>query len=161
MSGGFITKMRDWLQRLFGKKKPKEIETPASVAIELPEEVVSLDYFTQARHFLYKEGRPVGRPRSRRHSDIRCIQVNSFSDAYCFFLRLCDQRQIKFRQVAGYVHFELKHSDETVIFDLTDKIGGKPQGTLAVLKINKEETDIPMTEIEFVQPKITYKNENN
>lgn len=153
MSGGFISKAVDWLRRLFGWKRCKERETPDTGAIELPEDVVSLDYFVQARHFLYKEGRPVGRPRSRRHPNIRCIQVDGFSEAYCFFLRLCDQRQIVFRRAAGYFHFELKHSDKTVIFDLTDKISGKPQGTLAVLKINKEETDIPMTEIEFVQSK--------
>lgn len=161
MSGGFIKKAVDWLRKLFGWKRYKEREKPIPAVMELPNDVVSLDYFVQARHFLYKEGRPVGRPRSRRHPDIRCIQVDSFSQAYCFFLRLCDQRQVVFRRVAGYFHFELKHSDKTVIFDLTDKISGKPQGTLAILKINKEETDIPITEIEFVQSKKKYKNEDN
>lgn len=161
MSGGFILKSAIWLRRLLGGKKRKEKEAQVMVTTELPEDNISSDYSVQARRFLYNEGHPVGRPCNHRRPDIRRIEVNSFTEAYCFFLRLCDQRQIVFRQAAGYFHYELKYSDKTVIFDLTDKIGGKPQGTLAVLMINEEEIDMPMTEIEFVQLKNKDKNEDN
>lgn len=153
MLGGFIIKAVGWLRWLFGWNKYKERETPSGVDPELPPGAVTLDKYVQARRFLYEGGCPVGRPHSR-HPDIRRIYVKSFSEAYCFFLRLCDQRQIAVRQAAGSLHYEVQLSDKTVIFDLTDKIHGKAPGTLAVLKINTEETDMPIKEIEFVQPKI-------
>ena len=154
MSLGFITRVADWLRSLFGQKKRmenhRERESPVPVEIELPESVVTLDNYIQARRFLYKEGSPVGRLRSHRHPDIRCIPVRNFAEAYCFFIRLCDQRLIVLRQAAGILHYECRLADGTVLFDLTDRIRGKPQGTIAVLKINWAEFDAQIAEIEFV-----------
>lgn len=153
MPSGFLVKVADWLRKLFGWKKQGKKASTVIIEKDIPGSSTVHDNFIRPRHFLLKGGNPVGRSRSRRHPDIRCVTVDNFTGAYRFFIRLCDQRLIVFRQVAGVMHYELKLSDGTVIFDLTDKTTGRPQGTVAVLRINKEKSGVQIKEIEFVQSK--------
>lgn len=161
MLGGFIKKTIDWWRKLFRRNERQERKAPVPIEKALPEGERKLpesfsvrDDFVRARCFLLKEDRlPAGRSRRSRRPDIRCIPVRNFTEAYCFFIRLCDQRSFVFRQAAGILHYEARLSGGTVLFDLTDKIRGKPPGTLAVLKINKAALDTQIAEIEFIQTK--------
>lgn len=153
MAGSLLAKAVGWLRKLFrGEKAENPVssiyrENEASIPPAIPE------FYLQGHRFLLQDGHPVGRQRSRRHSGIRCLPVKNFAEAYCFFIRLCDQRRIILRQAGGYLHYELLSKKKTVIFDLTDRIIGKPPGTIAVLKVNAAIVGIEVTEIEFVELK--------
>lgn len=63
----------------------------------------------QARYFLLRNNKPVGKPFSYYHPEIRIVHVGSFVNAFLFFLRMCDQRLLTYRQTGEYLHLSLIH----------------------------------------------------
>lgn len=149
MFDGFIKRMTDWLRKLFQRKK--KMGLPALLQEETQEAVIVLDEFAKARHFLYEGKGLIGCPHSRRYPEIRSLPVKNFAEAYRFFIKLCDQRQLVRINVAGSLHYRIQLSDGTIIFDLTDKVSGRQVGTLAVLKINTVKFTGQISEIEFIK----------
>lgn len=54
--------------------------------------------------FLLRNNKPVGKPFSYYHPEIRIVHVGSFVNAFLFFLRMCDQRLLTYRQTGEYLH---------------------------------------------------------
>lgn len=160
MAFGFVKKTTNGLCKLFKQQKPegnsklnpRRNRFPVTSPSEVREGFAAPHSLVQAHRLLFEINCPPRRsPHRRRHPDIRCMPVKNFAEAYRFFIRLFDQRYLSIRQSAGILHYQMQLSDGTVIFDLTDKVTGKPPGTVAVLKINKILYGMQLAEIEFIQ----------
>ncbi|MCC8088689.1 MAG: hypothetical protein LIO79_05430 [Rikenellaceae bacterium] len=83
-------------------------------------------------------------------SSIRIIKVRDFTDALCFFLRLCDQRLLKLsvKKDSLHVHFQLPANRGTVEFSDSNSCPQTPN-LLAVVLLDIPE--ITLREIRFVR----------
>lgn len=86
---------------------------------------------------------------SRRHPDIRVVTVERFSDAYRHLLRMCDQKQLSHRYGAGHYYHTVTLPEEYGQLILTDNVGLRRDGAIAVLKINVADTTLLVKEIRY------------
>ena len=98
---------------------------------------------------------------SRRHPDIRLFPVENFTDTYRFLLRICNQRLLTFRHVSGYFHCSVSLMGNEGKLELTDQVGNRKGGTIAVLKIDIDGISPQVKEIRFVTTKKNQENEND
>lgn len=86
---------------------------------------------------------------SRRHPEIKILIVQRFSDAYRHFLRIGDQKQLNHRYGAGYYYHTVTLPEEYGQLILTDNVGFRRDGTIAVLKINVADPTLLVKEIRY------------
>lgn len=104
----------------------------------------------QARYFLLRNNKPVGKPFSYYHPEIRIVHVGSFVNAFLFFLRMCDQRLLTYRQTGEYLHCTAVFPDESGNLYFTNKVTCRnKENTVAVLKIDYVGLKPKITEIRF------------
>lgn len=102
----------------------------------------------QAQCFLFKEGRPIGKPFGRR-SEIRIVYVNNFVESFLFFLRLCDQRLLDCRRVGGHLTCTAVFPDGNGSLTFTDKVSCRNKAVIAILKIEVSGLQPRLSEIRF------------
>lgn len=98
---------------------------------------------------------------SRRYPDVRLFPVENFTDTYRFLLRICNQRLLTFRYVSGYFHCSVSLMENEGKLELTDRVGNRKGGTIAVLKIDIDGISPQVKEIRFVSTKKNQENEND
>lgn len=104
----------------------------------------------QARYFLLRNNKLVGKPFSYYHPEIRIVHVGSFVNAFLFFLRMCDQRLLTYRQTGEYLHCTAVFPDESGNLYFTNKVTCRNrENTVAVLKIDYVGLKPKITEIRF------------
>lgn len=107
--------------------------------------------------FLLRNNKPVGKPFSYYHPEIRIVHVGSFVNAFLFFLRMCDQRLLTYRQTGEYLHCTAVFPDESGNLYFTNKVTCRNrENTVAVLKIDYVGLKPKITEIRF---ELNIKNE--
>lgn len=109
----------------------------------------------QAQCFLFKEGKPIGKPFGRR-SEIRIVYVNNFVESFLFFLRLCDQRLLDCRRVGGHLNCTAVFPDGNGRLTFTDKVSCRNKAVIAILKIEMSGLQPQLSEIRF---EIKHKND--
>lgn len=109
----------------------------------------------QAQCFLFKEGKPIGKPFGRR-SEIRTVYVNNFVESFLFFLRLCDQRLLDCRRVGGHLNCTAVFPDGSGSLTFTDKVSCRCKAVIAILKIETSGLQPQLNEIRF---EIKHKND--
>lgn len=102
----------------------------------------------QAQYFLFKAGKPIGKPFGRR-SEIRIVYVNNFVEAFLFFLRLCDQRLLDYRQTGGHLDCTATFPDGNGHLVFTDRATCRSKAVIAVLKVEITGLQPRLSEIRF------------
>lgn len=129
-----------------------EADTIAGVEIESdPEgkpESGSDNCVKQAQYFLFKEGKPIGKPFGR-HPEIRIVYVNNFVESFLFFLRLCDQRLLTYRQTGGHLDCTAAFPDGNGSLTFTDRATCRNKSVIAVLKVEISGLHPRLSEIRF------------
>lgn len=55
---------------------------------------------------LFPAGKAIGQPFTSKQTDIRMLRVESYKDAYDFFIRLCDNpNSLRFYKRNGYIYY--------------------------------------------------------
>ena len=88
----------------------------------------------QAQCFLFKGGKPIGKPFGR-HPEIRIVYVDNFVESFLFFLRLCDQRLLTYRQVGGHLDCTAAFPGGSEFLTFTDRVTCRNKAVIAVLKV--------------------------
>lgn len=155
MKLNFFKRLVDLFRQPFKKEKP---ETVAEAVIVDEAETAakpggiprtgSENCMKQARYFLFKEGRPIGRPFGRR-SEIRIVYVNNFVESFLFFLRLCDQRLLTYRQAGGHLDCTATFPDGSGRLIFTDRTTCRNKAVIAVLKLEINGLYPRLSEIRF------------
>ncbi|SEF52957.1 hypothetical protein [Parabacteroides chinchillae] len=101
-------------------------------------------------YFLLKNQSPIGKAKSKRHPEIRIIKVSSFTDAYLFFLRMCDQRLLETRKAADYLYYSVTFPNGKGYIELSDKVGNIHKNTVAILKVKIPDLKPIFSEIRFI-----------
>ena len=97
-----------------------------------------------------KDNKLVGKPLSSYHPEIRIIHVDSFVNAFLFFLRMCDQRLLTYRQTGEHLHCTAVFPDESGNLYFTNKVTCRnKENTVAVLKIDYMGLKPRISEIRF------------
>jgi len=86
----------------------------------------------------------------RRNPEVRSVKAGSFSDAYCFFLRMCDRRQMTYRRCGGYSIVSAALPGNAGIVELTDRCGGFDKRVVAEMKIDVPALSPNVSKIKFV-----------
>lgn len=102
----------------------------------------------QARYFLFKEGKPIGKPFGHR-SEIRIVYVNNFVESFLFFLRLCDQRLLTYRQAGGHLDCTAAFPEGNGSLTFTDRNTCHNKEVIAVLKVEISGLRPRLSEIRF------------
>lgn len=135
---GWIKSIGDFVRKLFRRKKqmdePEIVAEPSSFCLE---RICAQTMHRSLRVY------------SRRHPDVRVLPVGSFTDAYRHFLRMCDQRLLTHRYGAGHYYHTVTLPDERGQLVLTDNVGYRKDGAIAVLKINVADAAIQVREIRY------------
>lgn len=110
----------------------------------------TLLFFASYADFFLRNNKPVGKPFSYYHPEIRIVHVGSFVNAFLFFLRMCDQRLLTYRQTGEYLHCTAVFPDESGNLYFTNKVTCRnKENTVAVLKIDYVGLKPKITEIRF------------
>lgn len=162
MKQNFFKQLADFLRQLF-KKEEKEAtfviaeqqeaiaETETAVEEKAVKDIArdtSEKCVKQMRCFLFKGDKPIGKPFGRR-SEIRVVYVNNFVESFQFFLRLCDQRLLTFRQTGGHLDCTATFPDGSGNLTFTDKVTCRNKAVIAVLKIEIISLQSQLSEIRF------------
>jgi len=138
----------NWLKKLFARKSTSK-KLPVFENTESNKQAVSCTL--QINQILFQTLQNAGKAYRKRFPSIRVIQVNSFADAYCFFLDLCDPKQIKYKHVAGYLYYKVDLPKQSGTLILTDKTKKRPSGMIALLQLNIQGENNSISEIRFIQ----------
>ena len=132
--------------------KTEEKETVTAIAEQqtttVETENVSGNCVKQAQNFLYNGNKPIGKPFGRR-TEIRIVYVNNFTEAFLFFLRLCDQRLLDYRQTGDHVDCTAAFPNGEGTLAFTDKVNCRNKAVIAVLKIQITGLQPRLSEIRF------------
>lgn len=120
MSGSWIGRIRNFFKRMFRWKTGNTVPLPDVTFLERIRCKV-LDGSLK----IY----------SGRHPDIRVVAVGSFVDAYRHFISMSDQKQLTYRYGAGHYYYTVTLPRDYGRLILTDNVGFRRDGTVAVLKI--------------------------
>lgn len=134
----WIRIIRDFVRKLFWRKtkKARQLAVPFSGSPYLERiRAQTMDQSLKAY--------------SRRHPDIKIVAVQSFSDAYRHLLRIGDQKQLSHRYGAGHYYHTVTLPEEYGQLILTDNVGFRGDGAIAVLKINVADTTLLVKEIRY------------
>ena len=128
-----------------------EVDNADEITINEPSVAMSaVKCAEQARYFLLKDNKLVGKPLSSYHPEIRIIHVDSFVNAFLFFLRMCDQRLLTYRQTREHLHCTAVFPDESGNLYFTNKVTCRnKENTVAVLKIDYMGLKPRISEIRF------------
>lgn len=102
----------------------------------------------QAQCFLFKGGKPIGKPFGR-HPEIRIVYVNNFVESFLFFLRLCDQRLLTYRQTGGHLDCTAAFPGGREFLTFTDRVTCRNKAVIAVLKVEICGLQPRLSEIRF------------
>lgn len=102
----------------------------------------------QAQRFLFKKGKPIGKPFGR-HTEVRIVYVNNFVESFLFFLRLCDQRLLTYRHRGGHLNCTAVFPDGSGHLTFTDKVTCRNKAVVAVLKLEISGMQSQLSEIRF------------
>lgn len=105
------------------------------------------------KYLLLNDGQAIGKAYSSTHPDIRIVSAKNFSDAYRFFIKLCDQRLLRYRQVRGHLFYKIELPDNIGNLELSDKINKKNDRIVAVIRTDITEITPHVKEIRFMKPK--------
>ena len=86
---------------------------------------------------------------SGRHPDIRVATVGSFADAYRHLISMSDQKRLTFHYGAGHYYYTITLPEDYGQLILTDNVGFRRDGTVAVLKIQVAEIMPLVKEIRY------------
>ena len=86
---------------------------------------------------------------SHRYPETRVVTVECFSDAYRHLLRMCDQKQLSYRYRAGYCYHTVTLPEGYGCLVLTDNVGYRKDGSIAILKIDVADAAIQVKEIRY------------
>lgn len=86
----------------------------------------------------------------RRNPEVRSAKAERFSDAYGFFLRMCDKRQLTCRRCGGYSIVSAALPENAGIVELTDRCGGFDKRVVAEMKIEVPALSPNVSKIKFV-----------
>lgn len=160
MNMKFFQRLAEKIRRSFGKDKLRttapderqrqplpEVEKPSATVVT-NSSIAADNCVKQACNFLYKGDKPIGKSFGRR-SEIRVVYVNSFVEAFLFFLRLCDQRLLSCRQKCGHLDCSAVFPDGRGSLFFTDKVRCRNKAVIALLKIEIKELQPQLSEIRF------------
>lgn len=86
---------------------------------------------------------------SGRHPDIRVATVGSFADAYRHLISMSDQKRLTFHYGAGHYYYTVTLPEDYGQLILTDNVGFRRDGAVAVLKIQVAEIMPLVKEIRY------------
>ena len=125
-----------------------EVETGVEAKPENSPGANSDNCVKQAQYFLFKGGKPIGKPFGRR-SEIRIVYVNNFVESFLLFLRLCDQRLLTYRQTGGHLDCTAAFPDGNGSLTFTDRVACRNKAVIAVLKVEISGLQPRLSEIRF------------
>ncbi len=123
MSGSWISSIGNFFKRIFRRKTEKTVPLP------------DMSFLENLRGRLLDASLKVD---SARRPDIRVVAVDSFVDAYRHFISMCDQKRFTYRYGAGYYYYTVTLPAGYGQLVLTDNVGFRRDGAVAVLRIEVE-----------------------
>lgn len=88
------------------------------------------------------------KPYRRRMPEVRRVEVDGFTDAYRFWLRLCGRHSFSCKCSGGHVRYNATTGGKPGTMELTDKTGSSD--TVAVLRIGGTASGGQVREIRFI-----------
>lgn len=98
---------------------------------------------------LFPGGRPVGQPFSRFHPNIRMLRVDSYAEAYDWFVYSCDNITLCTDTLSPYRYYRSSYKDGFLIF--TDKINPNTHEVAVLLIFSDSLLNKGISEIHFVE----------
>lgn len=156
MTINFFKRLAEKIRQPFRKQELEPVPVPIEKEKLTTEEPATKDADTacsgkhtkQVREFLFKGNEPIGKPFGRR-TEIRVLYVNSFVEAFLFFLRLCDQRLLDCRQTENHLDCHATFPDGSGKLAFTDKVTCRNKAVIAMLKIEICGLQPQISEIRF------------
>lgn len=155
MKLNFFKRLVEKIRQPFKKEEPEiipdpvvEVDAEAEAEPEAPSKESSDNCVKQAHYFLFKGGKPIGKPFGRR-AEIRIVYVNNFVESFLFFLRLCDQRLLTYRQTGGHLDCTATFPDGNGSLTFTDRATCRNKAVIAVLKVEISGLQPKLSEIRF------------
>ncbi|WP_455671597.1 hypothetical protein [Phocaeicola sp.] len=159
MKMNFFKWLAEKIRQPFKKEEPPSIFAPIEKEATEPQSATesaeenaeprrSGKYTKQAQNCLFKDKAPIGKPFGHR-AEIRVLYVNNFVEAFLFFLRMCDQRLLDYRQAGGHLSCHATFPDGSGKLAFTDKVTCRNKAVIAVLKIEICGLQPQISEIRF------------
>lgn len=99
---------------------------------------------------LFPDGKPIGQPFSRFHTDIRIMRVGSYGEAYDWFASVCDRDITLYTDtLSQYRYYRLRYEDGFLIF--TDKVNPDTHEVAVLLVFSDSVINKGISEIRFVE----------
>lgn len=134
MSGSWIGRIRDFFKKIFRWKTGNTVPLSDAAFLE------------RIRCKVLDRSLKID---SGRHPDIRVVAVHSFVDAYRHFISMSDQKQLAFHYAAGHFYYTVTLPEEYGQLILTDNVGFRRDGAVAVLRIQVAEIMPLVKEIRY------------
>lgn len=134
MSGSWIERIGDFFKRIFRGKT------------EDPIPLSDMAFLERIRCKVLDASLKVY---SGRHPDIRVMTVGSFVDAYRHFISMSDQKQLTYRYSAGHYYYTVTLPEDYGQLVLTDNVGFRRDGAVAVLRVEVAEIIPLVREIRY------------
>lgn len=134
MSGSWISSIGNFFKRVFRRKPEKAVPLPDMAFLE------------NLRGRLLDASLKVD---SARHPDIRVVTVDSFVDAYRHFISMCDQKRFTYRYGGGHYYYTVTLPAGYGRLVLTDNVGFRRDGAVAVLRVEVAEIMPLVKEIRY------------
>lgn len=134
MSGSWISSIGNFFKRIFRRKTEKAVPLPDMAFLE------------SLRGRLLDASLKVD---SAKHPDIRVMAVSSFVDAYRHLISMSDQKRFTYHYAAGYYYYTVTLPWGHGRLILTDNVGFRRDGAVAVLRIEVAEMMPLVREIRY------------
>lgn len=127
------------------EKEPTEKDIPP----ELENKAENSIHVEQIRRLLLRNEKVIGKPFNSRSPEIRIYYVDNFVGAFIFFLRLCDQRLLTYKQISDHLYCTAVFPDGSGNLSFTDKIKCRDKAVIAILKVEVADLKSKICEIRF------------